>query len=979
MNVQLAKGSVLTGTVYDGTSGAPIAEARVTARTEHASDAFLPWDPEAGFVRTKSDAKGRFRLEGLGPGTVSIGAAARGYGRASRDGAKPGRPVDLFLFPGASITGAVQGPEGTPVAGAVVEARQAQSWSTNAQVSATDGRYELLGMSAGTYTVVARVPGLAPGMTANVVVGTEGETRADVTLRPGGRVTGRLVTSSERPLAGRVRVQEVAGASLPEDVQELLRADAGADGRFQIEAAPPGSITLVASGRGVAAARVDADVRGDGSATDVGDVVLDPGITIEGHVRDRSGNAIADANIYAWKMARMSAAVAPQAVTDGDGAYALAGLTEGTYQLTVNASGFARAQLKAEAGATNADVTLRTGGSIAGTVVDDLGKPVESFDLHAREKGGNAWGPDDDGSYKSVVTEDGRFTLEDLGEGVKILDVSAGQLTKATLTDVKVTAGGVTDVGRIRLGSGGGVRGAVTSSDGAPVPGASVRAKSASLTDYGEGSRTQTDAQGSFELSGLQPGKIDVTASHPSFADGYVAGVDVDPSKAPVDTKIVLHSGGRIEGTARKRDGTPLSGVSVNVQAVLPEGRNILWGFHATPVQADGSFAVDHVPAGHVRILLMSGTAAFSQSVQSTEADVRDGETTPVDFVSREILVSGRITRSNVAAPGLHIDVTGNVESMMSMSFAGSEVPVAPIGPQHGKAVTADDGTYSLLLDTPGSYRASIESSDSKTSFGTRQLDVPDAETFAFDADVGGAPLTGLVVDKASEAPVAGAQVNSAPKAKGDGSSGRSTKTGADGRFQLEVAPGDYTVSVGADGYAWSHQEISVGDAGNDVRLVLSRGLSIRGRVVTASGQPAGGCPVSLKALALNKEGLETFVVTLGDGSFEIKGLPSGSYAVSAGSSLAGFAMEPSVAAGASDLALSLQPGGTVRLRIRGTDGAPVSGANAMVAKLGGVPVSFNSFEGRSESDAQGALSVTVPAGAVELEVRKDSSRGRSP
>jgi large repetitive protein len=925
-------------------------------------------------VRTKSDAKGRFRLEGLGPGTLSIGAVAPGYGRASRDGAKPGRPIDLFLFPGASITGAVLGPEGTPVAGAVVEARQGQSWSTNGQVSAADGRYDLLGMSPGTYTVVARVPGLAPGMTANVVVGTEGETRADVTLRPGGRVTGRLVTSSERPLAGRVRVQEVAGAPLPEDVQELLRADAGADGRFQIEAAPPGSITLVASGRGVAAARVDTDVRGDGSTTDVGDVVLDPGVTIEGHVRDRSGSAIADANIYGWRLGRMSAGVAPQGVTDGDGAYALAGLTEGTYQLTVNAPGFARAQLKVEAGATSADVTLGIGGSISGTVVDDLAKPVESFDLHAQEKGGNAWGPDDDGSYKSVVAEDGRFTLEDVREGVKILEVSAGQFTKATLTDIKVTAGGVTDVGRIRLGSGGGVRGIVTSGDGTPVPGASVRAKSASLTEYGEGSRTQTDAQGSFELRGLQAGKVDVVASHPSFADGYVAGVDVDPSKAPIDTKIVLHAGGRVEGTARKRDGTPLSGVSVNVQAVLPEGRNILWGFHATPVQADGSFAVDHVPGGHVRVLLMSGSAAFSQSVQSAEADVRDGETTPVDFVSREILVSGRITRSNVAAPGLHVDMTGNVASMMSMSFEGSEVPVAPIGPQRGKAVAAEDGTYALILDAPGSYRASIESADNKTSFGTRQLDVPDAETFAYDADIGGAPLTGLVIDKASEAPVANAQVNASPKIGDGGTNARSGKTGADGRFQFDVAPGDYTVNAGAEGYAWSHQDLTVGDAGGDIRLALARGLSIRGRVMAASGQPAGGCPVSLKAL--NKEGFETVVVTVGDGSFEIKGLPSGSYAVSAGSSLAGFAMEPSVSAGASDLALTLQPGGIVQLRVRGADGAPVSGASAMVVKLGGVPVSFNSFEGQSESDTQGALSVTVPAGAVELNVQKDKLKG---
>jgi hypothetical protein len=86
--------------------------------------------------------------------------------------------------------------------------------------------------------------------------------------------------------------------------------------------------------------------------------------------------------------------------------------------------------------------------------------------------------------------------------------------------------------------------------------------------------------------------------------------------------------------------------------------------------------------------------------------------------------------------------------------------------------------------------------------------------------------------------------------------------------------------------------------------------------------------------------------------------------------------MEPSVTAGTSDLALTLQSGGTVRLRVRGADGAPVAGAYAMIAKLGGVPVSFNSFEGRSDSDAQGAVSMAVPAGAVGLEVRKDKLKG---
>jgi uncharacterized GH25 family protein len=972
LDVQLAKGGVIEGTVRDGPSGATLPGVRVEARSDRAADRPLPWDPEAGSVRSKTDSKGRFRLEGLGPGTYVVEASARGYGRGRREGARPGRPLDLFVFSGGSIGGVVFGPDARPIPAAVVQARAVNRRSGAApQLADADGRFDLLGLDPGTYTLVARVPGLAAGIAVGVVVGSEGETRADVTLRGGGRVMGRLVSGTDHPVAGRVHLQEAGGGALPDDVQELVRADAGADGRFQVEDVPSGSVVLVATARGLAPTRIDVDVRGDGAPNDLGDVSLDAGITIEGHVRDRSGGGIADVLLATYKR-RGSSTTRSEARSDADGAYILPGLDTGPFRIYVAAAGFAQKTVDAEGGSANADVVLDRGGTISGLVVDDGGKPIESFHVIARAKGGSAWDANAMEVQKDVLSADGRFAVEDVGAGIQIVEVSASQNSTATLSDVKVSTGAITDVGRVRLGSGGGVRGTVVSTEGSPIPGATVSARTPSLEDYGE-KQAQTDGQGAFEVRGLPAGKVDLGASHPSFADGYVAGVDVDPAKPPTETKIVLGAGGRIDGTARKRDGSPMAGVSVRVQPVLPEGRTILWGTGMTPVGADGSFVVEHVPAGHVQVGLMPGSTGRYQSVQTLEAEVREGETTSVDFVTREILVSGRVTRGSVPAPGIQIDMRGEGARMFGGGAGMREVSAAPTGPQHGTATTGEDGTYALLVDAPGHYRVSAKTPDSKAYFGARQLDVPDADSFVFDLDVGGVSVTGIVVAKADDSPVARANVSLSAKER-DASRFRQAGTGADGRFQVDALPGEYTVSASAEGYAESRQDITIGEAGGDVRLTLARGLTIRGRVMDTGGQAAGGCPVSISGSSV--PGYQDFVVTIADGSFEVKGLLPGAYTLFAGSTLAGFAVRSGVSPGASDVTLALQPGGQVRLRIRGPDGVPVPRAHAELRKVDGLPVNYDSIEGRAASDALGLLAVTMPAGADEIWVARDKLQG---
>ena len=73
--------------VREASGGTPVAEATVEAREESRSMVASPRDPDSGLVRATTDAKGRFRLDGLAPGLHTLTASARGVGRAERRGA----------------------------------------------------------------------------------------------------------------------------------------------------------------------------------------------------------------------------------------------------------------------------------------------------------------------------------------------------------------------------------------------------------------------------------------------------------------------------------------------------------------------------------------------------------------------------------------------------------------------------------------------------------------------------------------------------------------------------------------------------------------------------------------------------------------------------------------------------------------------------------------------------------------------------
>src|SRR5262249_18431097 len=141
-------------------------------------------------------------------------------------------------------------------------------------------------------------------------------------------------------------------------------------------------------------------------------------------------------------------------------------------------------------------------------------------------------------------------------------------------------------------------------------------------------------------------------------------------------------------------------------------------------------------------------------SVQSRHIEVREGETASVDFVTREILVSGRASRSGAPLAGLDIRLMGQSSMSMVTGAGMTQTATAPTEPERLHAVTREDGAFELIVDGPGRYRASFRAADGRTYLPSRELEVPDAEAYQVELSFVGVSVSGVVVDKDSSQPV---------------------------------------------------------------------------------------------------------------------------------------------------------------------------------------------------------------------------------
>ncbi len=393
--LRLPAGSVIFGRVLDGL-GRPAPDVMVMA-----SDAL-----GTSLKRARTDAEGRYRIEGLAPNTYNVMRMdfTMNFGSDSgpmdfmkdmvfttvKLGEDEEREVDLRVKAsgGTRLHGTVAAPDG-PVAGAMVMLIPEEGgWGKIAfGTSGEAGDYELENVEAGRYALQCVVlddgfvAGNAPGSPVldPIVIGGLPEQRHDVRLA-GGTLHGTVSGARDgRRLAGvRVVLERVDDARPDAALFAASGNRVGEEftdgaGNFRFRHLPTGDYELVAGGRnlmelgtpGWSVTRVGELRVVDGSPGFSVQVELQPAGGAAGTLRDPTGAPLSGVSAWAKGANGSWNGTLSEASSDAGGRWALHDLSPGGWTLAFGGAGRALTLvpgvLVREGETTRLDVTLRPG------------------------------------------------------------------------------------------------------------------------------------------------------------------------------------------------------------------------------------------------------------------------------------------------------------------------------------------------------------------------------------------------------------------------------------------------------------------------------------------------------------------------------------------------------------------------------------------------------------------------------------------
>jgi protocatechuate 3,4-dioxygenase beta subunit len=897
--ITLAPTAALGGRVVDAADGKPLAGIRMVARTE------------GGAFVARSGADGRYSMRGLSPRSYRLAAEDERYvpwSRTVRVAPGQAEAQDAPLTRAATLAGRVVDEEGRPIEGARVRVSRGGENVFRAFTRLFEGDRAVRTGRDGSF----RATRLAPGENQRLDVSHDdyeeqavggislaaGAARSGITvvLRRGLSVRGVVKDEDGRPLPGvevtlssSRTVRSARGGIQMSFVGPAsdVRRETGADGRFEFRGIKAGDYTISARRPGFSRATVDpVDVREARSAEPL-QLVLKPGATISGVLRDKVGTGIAGWYVSARGAGQGSGpAFGPGSLrsdepTGPDGVFFLHGLTAGeAYDLQVlGPSGLGPRKAGVVAPADGVELTVAGTGQIRGRVVDaESGRPIADFQLRYQpdDQGGMRFfmraGPGGGrGPYEkqSFHAEDGSFVLEDVRAGRWMVEAFASGYQGGSISGVTLAEGDAVDGVDIRLSKGGVVSGRVLEArTGHPILDAAVRAELS-----GGGSRTtmirvggdseeneaSTDAEGRYEIAGLAPGTWVLTASHPDWSDGTAT---VEIKDAPATADVRLGRGGSIGGAVLVA-GRPVPGAQVSLSAAgdtgFRAGAGMMGGGEQTALSDEGGrFRFERLTPGRYTL----AATLRDQSSAPAEAVVTGDDAPEVSL----ILSEGALVRGVV---------TGLPDAML----AG--VNVSAQGPDYFASTrTAASGGFELAGVPEGLLTLHASAGDfmsgSRSASTTVTIAAGQAEAAAEIVFEQGYRVEGHVTRGGR--PVPDATVMAFPESGAQRSA--SGRTDESGGYAMEgLQEGRYTFTADAQGGAPIRRTLDIA-ADTVVDLDAPPGR-IAGTVVEAdSGRPLGDVGVRVE----DDDGgtrLVNMATTDSSGRFAFEDLEAKSYPVS--------------------------------------------------------------------------------------------------
>jgi hypothetical protein len=656
--LKAALGGKVSGRVYNSETGEGIAKVKIYA--------YAAANEGAAPKEISTNAEGAYSFKGLKAGPNSIEyikpeGYPRNYQNADRhllvifaEIGKEITGVDFALTRGLLISGKVVDEAGNPIAQAGVSGYASRGNVSDNSGTREDGSFVLAGFSVGQEVNVSALKEGYALMSVEppkgkVTVAEGGASGVRLVLGQAGSISGTVVSKSGRPMPS-VQMYVSSPSQATSGVSGMR---SGADGSITFPRLAPGEYTFIFDGMPDPAKGAQHVTLHKGEQI-TGVRILYPelgGLKITGRVKDTKGNGIASADVIVYgPMYR-------RAPTDTEGKYTVDGLPAGNVQIGASSSAYSSGvQRTAQAGDTNVDFVLKDFAKIEGRVVSaQTAQPVTAFRVRTPGRRGD--------QFQAISDPQGRFTLSEVEDRAMSLDVRAEGFADTSVPLSGIVGGETRRDVLVRMETGVELAGRVVDTSGKGVGGAHIflgAVPHESQRDRQQ--RATSSGDGSFRLTSLPAGQVQISASHPKYAPKTVT-ANLTP-RVENRVEIALSTGGTVEGLVTL-DGKPFAGASIN--AMTRNGT----GQQGAQTDAQGRYRIAGLPDGpfHLNPTLNAPGVPFRS--KTVQIEITEGYVTEMNFnfVSGSSTIEGTIYE----APNQPLRGQANINVTVQIADGSSE------------------------------------------------------------------------------------------------------------------------------------------------------------------------------------------------------------------------------------------------------------------------------------------------------------------
>jgi RNA polymerase sigma factor (sigma-70 family) len=649
-------------------------------------------DPFLFVFRDRTGDDGTVTFPAIYTGKAGIYVEAGGGEQASVE-AGGRREKEVRVPRGIGVEGLVVDADGRPVADAIVAERGRDIAKTG-----PDGTFRLRAIENGA-ELGARAAGRAPSARYSIYSGAGNTVRLRMVLPgAGGAVAGRVLDAEGHLLAGAlVRVgpenyyrQIVLEDGTRTQPQEAVEVRTDAKGEFRVEGVEAGNAVVRARAPGLAIAECTLPVTA--GATARADLVLRPGATLVGVVKDGAGLPIPGAEIVAGSYGDFQASMDH---AGKDGTYRLTGLSGGEARVTAESQSHGKTSATvtvAEGAEARWDPVLSQGCVTRGRVVDESGRPLAKWDVRASTtEQGNMW------HGQAQTDGEGRFAIANCSCAVMRLDAIAPPVGDefpwypcAMRDGVRAGSDDVVITVKDRDLPSAYVTGRVLDPDGRPVDGASIQVRQTAMRMTPN--HFNDAATGAFRVGPLPPADYEIVIEAKGWPAVRIGRKSVEPGAELDLGTIRLVAGGSVALKVKRADGTPVGNCWGEVYA--EDGAMVCCLAAENDVARTGPLA-----PGSYRVRVEATRSASDGWIAVVPVDVRRGEEREVEAtVSAAAFRTFRVTGADGS------DLPGDVRYVLR-DAAGAVVRNETYRSFVGFAFVP--GTYSVEASTDAGLRAS--------------------------------------------------------------------------------------------------------------------------------------------------------------------------------------------------------------------------------------------------------------------------------